>query len=326
MRPKDLRRFVSMNNHLNFGSGMLGNVAKEIHFAAFLPSVKHSPLTLGESKSQILKRLKPEHDNKAKIEMIQQQLNGFIIPRWGGVTIINPKNNSKDDISSDDFGRFESMILAHARALLGLNDPFNFPYLQNKDNRIRIKQIKPVNNGVADWEIDAMVNVRMKHHGKMLIDMVEATLTLATKMSGLIIHKEIGECVNRAVDNLKKCISILHGNDNENNIDTNNRRKIALSYLRDGFLAAEEANRDPTMVTQQYFPLEQLLAIFCPLILPIFLPVVFGVTEAYKREWKRYKGEEVSESESEAENLWVKYIYGDIEDEEKKNEKMKKED
>ena len=79
------------------------------------------------------------------------------------------------------------------------------------------------------------------------------------------------------------------------------------------------------MVTQQYFPLEQLLAIFCPLLLPIFLPVIFGVTEAYKREWKRYKGEEVSESESETENRWVKYIYGDIEDD-GKNENTKKED
>ena len=155
--------------------------------------------------------------------------------------------------------------------------------------------------------------------------MVEATLTLATKMSSLIIHKEIGECVNRAVDNLKTCISILNGNGTDNNINKNNRRKVALSYLRDGFLAAEEANRDPTMVTQQYLPLEQLLAIFCPLLLPIFLPVIFGVTEAYKREWKRYKGEEVSESESETENRWVKYIYGDIEDD-GKNENMKKED
>ena len=44
-------------------------------------------------------------------------------------------------------------------------------------------------------------------------------------------------------------------------------------------------------------PPEQLLAIFCPLLLPVFFPMVIGVVEAYKREWKRWKGGEVSDSD-----------------------------
>ena len=126
VRPKDLRRFISMNDHLNYGSGLLGNLAKEVHFAAFIPSIKHSPLTLGKSKSQILENIIQKNNNekdedkynKQIIQTIQQQRNGFIIPRWGGVTIINTEKPADEDLNNDDFQRFESMILAHARSLL----------------------------------------------------------------------------------------------------------------------------------------------------------------------------------------------------------------
>ena len=56
VRLKDLRRFVSMNDQLDFGSGLLGNLAKEMHFAAFVPSKKHTPLALGKSKKDVLKQ------------------------------------------------------------------------------------------------------------------------------------------------------------------------------------------------------------------------------------------------------------------------------
>ena len=52
-------------------------------------------------------------------------------------------------------------------------------------------------------------------------------------MSGLIIHKEIGDCVNRAVENLRKCIYILNGT-SEDAADTiitpDNRRDLAFRY------------------------------------------------------------------------------------------------
>ena len=45
-----------MNDHLNYGSGLLGNLAKEVHFAAFIPSIKHSPLTLGKIKKSNIRK------------------------------------------------------------------------------------------------------------------------------------------------------------------------------------------------------------------------------------------------------------------------------
>ena len=39
-------------------------------------------------------------------QTIQQQMNGFIIPRWGGVTIINTEKPSDEDLNNDDFQRF----------------------------------------------------------------------------------------------------------------------------------------------------------------------------------------------------------------------------
>ena len=45
-----------------------------------------------------------------------------------------------------------------------------------------------------------------------------------------------------------------------------------------------------------------------------------GVTEAYKREWKRYKGEEVSESDSEMENIWEKFALSESDEEEEEEE------
>ena len=65
--------------------------------------------------------------------------------------------------------------------------------------------------------------------------------------------------------------------------------------------AFKEANQDPSMVTQEFFPLEHLLAVYCPLILPLVLPFLFGVREAYARQWKRYRGDPCSDSEDEKE-------------------------
>ena len=85
VRLKDLRRFVSMNDQLDFGSGLLGNLAKEMHFAAFVPSKKHTPLALGKSKSHVLKQagIDDSTNGTAAIEALQQRSQGFIIPRWG---------------------------------------------------------------------------------------------------------------------------------------------------------------------------------------------------------------------------------------------------
>ena len=323
VRLKDLRRFVSMNDHLDFGPGLLGNLAKTMHFAAFVPSKKHTPLALGKSKRDVLKqaRIEDSATGTAAIQALHQQSQGFIIPRWGGVTIVNPQNTPEKGMEKANFERFESMVLAHLRSMLGLNDPYNFPN-RGQSSRFTFKHVKPVSVGIAEWEIDAMANFRIRDHTQILMEMVHSTLTLAQKMSGLIIHKQIGECVNRAVQNLAKCIYILNGTSEDADavyITADNRRDVAFSYLREGYLAAEEANRDPSMITQQYFPLEQLLAIFCPLLLPIFFPMVIGVTEAYKREWKRWKGEEVSESDSDNVNLFEKY-FGNRSEEEDSDE------
>ena len=309
VRLKDLRRFVSMNDQLDFGSGLLGNLAKEMHFAAFVPSKKHTPLALGKSKKDVLKQagIDDSTNGTAAIEALQQRSQGFIIPRWGGVTIVNSENTVGKEMERFNFERFESMVLAHLRSILGLNDPYNFP-ISAQSSRFSFKHVKPESVGIAEWEIDSMANFRIRDHTKMLTEMVDSTLTLAQKMSGLIIHKEIGDCVNRAVENLRKCIYILNGTSEDaavTIITPDNRRDLAFRYLREGFLAAEEANRDPSMITQQYFPLEQLLAIFCPLLLPIFFPMVIGVAEAYKREWKRWKGGEVSDSDDDDDvNAW----------------------
>ena len=45
-----------------------------------------------------------------------------------------------------------------------------------------------------------------------------------------------------------------------------------------------------------------------------------GVTEAYKREWKRYKGEEVSESDSDMENIWENFALSESDEEEEEDE------
>ncbi|RHY32576.1 hypothetical protein DYB32_002440 [Aphanomyces invadans] len=58
-----------------------------------------------------------------------------------------------------------------------------------------------------------------------------------------------------------------------------------LLHVRRALLAVEEAYDDPTMVSQLYFPQDQIYFVFCPLLLPLLLPLVGGLV----REGKRYR-------------------------------------
>lgn len=291
VKPKDLRRFIGLNDNINFGAGLRSNLERVVQFACFVPAAKHAPVVVATTRKAAKRRLNGSAGGAA---------TGFIVPRWGGVSILNMDPAETEAMSEASFEAFEGLFLAHARAIFGFDEDLNFPRRGEGpastdgggvEGVVRLRRPDD-DDVVGGWEIDAAVIRRINDHAESIAGKVSSVLKIAKKMSNIIIHQEIGDLIDQAVERLTVATERLEGD---------RALVAALRELRKGYVMAEEANQDPSMVTQEFFPLEHLLAVYCPLILPLVLPFLFGVREAYARQWKRYRGDPCSDSEDEKE-------------------------
>ena len=287
VRPRDLRRFIGLNDNINFGSGLRGHLEKLVQFAAFVPAIKHTPVVISPTRKYAL----------AKEDGVLPE-TGFIIPRWGGVVVLNMADPLATTFTGAEFGQFESMFVAHARGIFRLDEPLNFPEKTSAGNA-HLTVLMPTKQCVAEWEVDALILDRLHDHINITHAKINMVLEIAKKLHNIIIRAEIGVAIDRAVESIDKSLRHLRTFAKEN-VQDGSHIELALRELREGYLAAEEANQDPSMVTEEFFPTEHLVAVYSPLLLPLVLPVIFGLWEAYSRQWRRYKGEEVSDSDAES--------------------------
>ncbi|KAG9412030.1 hypothetical protein AC1031_017664 [Aphanomyces cochlioides] len=182
----------------------------------------------------------------------------FLIPSYGGVTIVP---------TPQDVPRMMQVFVHHCRLLLGLSLP--------SSNSVAI--IPSKKNGLASWEVDILMRRWLVRHWHATLQTLQSIATLVENMPQMIVLERIQSQVTKALK-LVQSVDL-------NEMESPTSRQTHLATLRQARLAVEDAYYDPTMVSQLYFPEEQIYAVYLPLLLPLLLPLGGGLV----REIKRYR-------------------------------------
>ncbi|RLO13536.1 hypothetical protein DYB28_014640, partial [Aphanomyces astaci] len=176
----------------------------------------------------------------------------FVIPGYGSVAILH---------TPDDVPRIMRSFLFHARHLLGLGA---FP-----SSPTHSITFLPSSSGVADWELDILVNRYLLRHYHTTVRTLQSLASLVASMPQMAVLPRTSALVESSLAALHDVATT--------SVPKAQTFRSKLVAVRHALLAVEEAYYDPTMVSQLYFPEDQIYFVFCPLLLPLLVPLLGGV-------------------------------------------------
>ncbi|KAG0270656.1 hypothetical protein DFQ27_000006 [Actinomortierella ambigua] len=269
----------SLPNFINTAEWSLASTVStypSLNFLLYVPSPKDQPLVVRDA----------EGNNLAS--------NAFLIPRWGGIAILNHRSDSQSSptatISKAELEPVIGTMLSQLRELLGFPDlahPKNgrlaaaFPVTFHKSHH---KSRKP-----TMWELDHVMRRRIAEN------IVDSSSTLASlarlvkSTTNMVVLDHLQDEVTGALKDLISACQQLHQPDQG--------YRQALAKSKEALVRSEAAFFDPTMVSMLYFPDEHKYAIYMPLFVPISVPLVMALL----REIKKLKQERVKDNEKQKE-------------------------
>ena len=228
---------------LNTGSQFSSHVSSRqtLNFLTYIPTSRSSPL-------QIV-------DNLGKIV----STNAFLVPRWGGVLILN---TNQTDL---DMKPVMSVYVTHFRSLIGLNH-----YNTRTTFKIGNEIIAPIEKAflirlgcVENLAVSKMTMQSLSH--------------LLTKISNIVINEEVSEQVYSAVLDYSKAIA---------NADLGMLDE-AFQQSKKSVISSEKAFFDHRLLALLYFPEDQKYAIYIPLFLPIFISYFGSIRSVFQDVFAR---------------------------------------
>ncbi|EFA04314.1 GPI transamidase component PIG-S [Tribolium castaneum] len=179
--------------------------------------------------------------------------NAFFSPRWGGIYIINPDQNS---CYVKNFKPDVQLITATFISQLG-------------------KMLKM--GGTTERDVQDL----MRRKAEDMVDSTRRTLKslaqLLSEINSIVISDDVALKIQIAVDNADVAEDLLGKNDVEN----------ALNFAKVAFKNAEAAFSDPSLLALLYFPDDQKYAVYIPLFLPVMIPVLMSLITVKK--WYKEK-------------------------------------
>ena len=189
--------------------------------------------------------------------------NGFVIPTWGGVVVLNPPPSP--------FTRLEitptviATVLGHLRVLLGVESDIAVDTRQSPDPQ-----------GVAEWETDALLSARLLQLVAQTRASVARLVDLVESLPNMVVEDHIASDMWRALALADQAMVLAANPNNRGGLET------AVALARKAHVLADRAFFDPSILGLLYFPDEHLYAIYTPLFVPIVLPVVAGLIRELK--------------------------------------------
>eukprot|EP00698_Gefionella_okellyi_P006357 TRINITY_DN15724_c0_g1_i1.p1 TRINITY_DN15724_c0_g1~~TRINITY_DN15724_c0_g1_i1.p1 ORF type:complete len:370 (+),score=54.78 TRINITY_DN15724_c0_g1_i1:63-1172(+) len=200
-----------------------------IKFAIFVPPASMRPLCIRNSKGT---------------------LDGFIVPRWGGISIWNPSNGTTE-LSDAELQSHVELFAGQLAQMLG------YPH---EDVGTR----------------DGLERYTRTVVAALLADSVRKACSLATLIAGLP-QVVVGPVVANGVQQ-----TLYLAGQTEAELHKGNVHQAAL-HARAASQLAEGTFFDPSVVAQLYFPTEHKYALYLPLLGPVCIPIFVNLLRELKR-------------------------------------------
>ncbi|MCJ1243860.1 GPI transamidase component [Trapelia coarctata] len=231
LRTEDLSGFI---NAAEWPLSPSIGAGPTLNFVLYVPDAKMAPLMVKESHA-----------------------TSWLIPQWGGVTILNPQKpelGTPQPVQSLTKDAIRPALLTFSHQLLLLlgapDTPPSFPLQLQTLTRVR----------AASLLFSASSTM-----GSL------ARLTVA--LPSIAIPENVAVAVDRTLSHLREtCSSLRDGKFNE-----------ALKHARVAEAEAERGFFDKSMVGQVYFPDEHKVAVYLPLLGPIGVPLVMSALKDIRR-------------------------------------------
>lgn len=264
----------SLSNFINAAEWSLASTVSSfpsLNFLVYVPKSSDSPLVIKQGPEQT------------------STTDSFLIPRWGGITILNRNNSSSadaDTISAKELETVMSVFLTQLRDLLGVPDLS----ISSKATAKIPTQFQRHSNAAVPtaWELDYLLRLRWAEN---LVDSRRTLTSLAQLVAdtpNMVVLDHIQKDVVEALKDIEESCGLM----------AKQEYTAALAHSRDGLVKAEAAFFDPTMVSMLYFPDEHKYAIYMPLFVPISVPLVMALLRELKKikESKRAAKEAATEA------------------------------
>ncbi|KAF9281953.1 GPI transamidase component [Mortierella alpina] len=229
-----------------------------LNFLTYIPKPSESPLVI-----------------KAGPSSPRSTTNSFLIPRWGGITILNRDNSTAtahpNVITVQELEPVMKLYLTQLRDLMGLShlsSSASFPITFHRS----------ANGAPTAWELDQLMRKRTAEN---MVDSLATLLSLANLVADTPNMVVLDHIQKDVVDALQDVATSCHSLAEQKSV-------LALEASRDALVKAETAFFDPTMVSMLYFPDEHKYAIYMPLFVPISVPLVMALLREIKK-WKDAK-------------------------------------
>ena len=225
-----------------------------IHFIAFVPPQPLCPLRL----------LAPGDTATAA--------NGFTVPAWGALAVSNPTDGCgngteprrRRTVSPRELDRLCAVWVAQLRALLGL-PPVPRAYSDGAGGAL--VAALPSAGGMSVWEVDLLLRRRATHDAAAARASLAALSRVVGAQSSMGVPPAVAALAHLALDAAARARSAAAAQ----------AQATAAVEAGEATAAAEAAFFHPTILPQMYFPNDQKLAVFMPLLLPTALPLVMAL-------------------------------------------------
>ncbi|KAG7396967.1 hypothetical protein PHYBOEH_001480 [Phytophthora boehmeriae] len=278
LNAEELKQFKSMNDFLDVS--VLDDREQVLHFMAALPDPVHAPLFI-----------RPDQQVTSKTALA----TSFELPGWGIAVILNPHALAKSSTKERELQRVMGLFVTELRTLLGVPAFADRQREEDAANhgapRRSLVFMPSPTDGIADWELDIVMRDRFTRIMQTAIETLQSTVELVEALPELSVLERVQQRVETAVSRLESILC-------ERQQDC-----VALSDLRSLLAMARQASEltdaayyDHTMIRQLYFPQEQMLGVYAPLLAPLILPFLLGFVREFKR-WKAKRAAKRSKQE-----------------------------
>ncbi|TMW68872.1 hypothetical protein Poli38472_001028 [Pythium oligandrum] len=261
----DLKGFKSANDYLT--SAVLADREQVLHFMAALPDAAHTPLRIKTNNNQNL-------------------ASSFEIPGWGTVVVLDP-SHLDSQFAHEELQRTVGLFISQLRTLLGLPSFFH----RSRDNTNKHLTFLPSpRNGIAQWELDHVHETLLRRHVRTTIETLQSIVRLVSDMTQMTVLERVERRISTALALVEEVLCVNQAASHE--CASSFGADETATLLRKAGEAADNADAayyDHTMIRQLYFPQEQMLGVFAPLLAPLLLPFVMGWIREFKRVRSKQK-------------------------------------